>query len=148
MDSLVQRVVDGFLDRHGKGTSRGWEKRRERDQLVENNIEHMEPHLLTLWRKTKNLFKGDSTQRFERFMDYVHDHPDEGMAAAADAAEKKWKREEKAFEKEQKAEYEAALAAAKAAKELEAENRRVRYEERTPKQVYTEIASQLKDLNG
>lgn len=142
MNLCAQHVAARFLDLVAK--SRSQERREERDEEVENNILHAEPHLLTAWRKNKHLFKGTPEERFTRFLDWVHDHPGESMAAAAEAAERtmrKWEREQRRLQKEE-------AAAAKAeAKRLE-EAKRVSYGDRSPKQVYGEILKVIQGARG
>ena len=57
---------------------RGWDKRRERDEAVRANLD---PGLLPLWDRVGKGFKGTPHQRYEAFMRYVHDHPDEVVEA-------------------------------------------------------------------
>lgn len=72
------------------GTYRGAEHRRERDEQVEVNIP---PHLIPLWRRTRRQFRGTPHQRYEQFMQYVHDSGEgEGMAALQDEADEKLER--------------------------------------------------------
>jgi hypothetical protein len=96
MNCLATRVVARYLDHLGYGTSKGWLVRKERDQFVEQNIERLEPHLLALWRKMKNKFKGTPDRRYEQFLEYVHEHPGEDIEHLDDLAEatlKKWERD-------------------------------------------------------
>jgi len=66
------RVVARYLE--AKGTSRGWEHRKEQDERAENNIP---PEHQLFWRKIKNMFKGTPDQRAEQFMEYLEAHPGE-----------------------------------------------------------------------
>lgn len=115
MDALASRVVARFLaessDPVGYGTQKGWQHRRERDEEVERNVTHLSPHLQTLWRKTKNKFKGTPDRRYEQFLEYVHEHPEEGLEHLDTEVEKQLKKWEKLEEQEraEAAEWEAAI---------------------------------------
>lgn len=76
------------LPRGHAGTWLGAEHRRERDEAVEVNIP---PHLLALWRRTKGQFKGTPHERYEQFMQHVHDVDGSGeeMTALQDDADDK-----------------------------------------------------------
>ena len=68
------RVVARFLEARSAPHQRGWEHRKEKDEFTENNIP---AELRTLWPKLKNKFKGTPDQRYEHFMEYVEEHPNE-----------------------------------------------------------------------
>ena len=59
---------------------RGWERRRERDDFTEQNIE---PELLPLWHRVRGQFRGSPHERFEAFMEYAE--TDEGQREATAA---------------------------------------------------------------
>lgn len=86
MTVLAARIVARYLE--GIGTPRGWEHRKERDEAVERDIEGISPHLRALWRKLKHQFKGSPARRVELFLEYVHEHPDEGMELLQDKADR------------------------------------------------------------
>jgi hypothetical protein len=66
------------------GARLGWERRRERDERV---VQNLDPVLLPLWERTKGMFRGTPHERYEQFMQYVHDHPSEVVKASQDAAD-------------------------------------------------------------
>jgi hypothetical protein len=68
-----------------KGAYLGWETRRERDERVQQNIP---PELLPLWERLR-IKGGTPHARFEAFMQYVHDHPDEVLEAQQQDAERR-----------------------------------------------------------
>ena len=106
MDLLARRVLARDLDclasrdPGGYGTARGWEHRKERDEAVEKNVEMLSPHLRALWRKTKNLFKGTPDRRYEMFLQYVHENPEQGLELLQDEVEQQLRKWEKSEEKE------------------------------------------------
>jgi len=55
------------------GAVRGWEHRREREEQVEQNLS---PDEVAVWRRERHRFKGTPHQRFEKFRDWLHDHPE------------------------------------------------------------------------
>jgi hypothetical protein len=63
---------------------RGWETRRERTDLASHNVP---PELLPLWERTRWIFKGTPHERFEAFMQYVHERPEDVIPAQQDAAD-------------------------------------------------------------
>ena len=75
------------LDETG-GTWQGWEHRKEKEEAIERNIEAISPHLKSLWRKMKHVFKGTPESRTEQFLQYVHDHPGEDMELLQDEADR------------------------------------------------------------
>lgn len=87
-DRRTAESVEADLEVEGKGTSRGWETRREREEAIERNIEAISPHFKTLWRKLKHQFKGTPQSREEQFLQYVHDHPGEDMDLLQSEADK------------------------------------------------------------
>jgi hypothetical protein len=66
---------------------RGWETRRERDEQVAVNVPD---ELLPLWERIHSCIEGETPHaRFERFMEYAEEHPDESVAAMQEAADRK-----------------------------------------------------------
>jgi hypothetical protein len=150
-ETLVHRVAARFFDRLGKGTPGGWARRKEKDDEVEKNINDWEPKWIPLWRKNKNRFKGTPDQRFEHFQEYTEEVGKDGEAVLIDDAEKKFKQLEREQRKHEKAEMlEAERLKAEHLKELERklEDKKAQYGDRSPKQVYTEIAQKLKEMVG
>jgi len=82
-EGLTARVIARF--EQAKGTPRGWEHRKEKDDFTEQNIP---PEYLVLWRKLKNRFKGTPHERAEQFMEYVEEHPGENTEALQENADK------------------------------------------------------------
>ena len=102
--SAARRIVARYLE--AKGTSRGWEHRKEKDEFSENNIPA--EHLL-LWRKLKKQFKGTPDQRAEQFMEYLAEHPGESDELLQQNADKEvakmlreWEKEHREKEKREK----------------------------------------------
>jgi 2'-5' RNA ligase len=89
----------GDEDVLGKGTSRGWETRREREEKVVREIEMSAPHLLHLWKKLKSQFKGEPEERAQKFIEYVQEHDGEEMGILQDYADREVKRLIKELEK-------------------------------------------------
>ena len=58
------------------GARRGWEHRRERDEAVVTNLD---PSLVPLWSRMKGSFRGTPHERYEQFLEYVEEHPSEGV---------------------------------------------------------------------
>lgn len=68
------------------GAYRSWETRRERDEFAAANIP---TDLIPLWEKTKLNFRGSPEQRAQKFVEYAHDHEDEGVEAIIDESDRK-----------------------------------------------------------
>ena len=86
--------------------SRSWERRKELDEQAEVNIpaEHQ-----FLWRKLKTKFKGTPHDRYEQFMAYLEEHPNENDAWLQQKADKEidkvtrqWAKERREQEKLEK----------------------------------------------
>jgi 2'-5' RNA ligase len=96
------RMGEGTLgeeDLIGKGTQRGWETRREREEAVVREIEMSAPHLLPLWKKLKFQFKGEPETRAQKFIEYVQEHEGEEIGVLQDHADRELKRLIKELEK-------------------------------------------------
>lgn len=65
---------------------RGWERRRERDEFAAQNLD---PEHLPLWRRIGGQFKGTPHERFERFVEYTEEHPEEVAGAQQEEADAK-----------------------------------------------------------
>jgi len=75
----------------GKGTQKGWETRREREEKVVREIEHVAPHLLPMWKKLKNdpRFKGlEPEAKAQKFIEYVEEHDGEEMGILQEHADR------------------------------------------------------------
>lgn len=83
----------------GKGTPKGWETRREREEKVVREIEMNAPHLLHLWKKLKSQFKGEPEERAQKFIEYVQEHDGEEMGVLQDYADREVKRLVKELER-------------------------------------------------
>lgn len=95
---LPHRVVARFLQAKGpSGPAKGWEKRKENDDFTEQNIPE---ELVMLWRKKKDQFKGTPHQRYEKFMEWVEENPEQNMYVQMEYAEKKMKEHARQEKKE------------------------------------------------
>jgi len=90
--NLIRASIQMGAEPVGYGTPGGWEHRKEREEMVERNIEALAPHLKLLWRKMRNQFRGTPDRRYEQFLEYVEEHPGEDMALLEDDAEKALKK--------------------------------------------------------
>ncbi len=93
----AHRVADRYLE--AKGTGRGWEHRKEKDDFAEQNIP---PEHIILWRKLKNRFKGTPHERAEQFMEYLEEHPGENMDALQENADKELAKMTREWEKKRR----------------------------------------------
>lgn len=93
------RVMARYLEAvyRPKGPAKSWEKRKENDEFTEMNIPE---ELIPLWKKVKNQFKGDPHSRYEHFMEYYEEHPEEAIYAKMEIADKMLKEQEKQEKKE------------------------------------------------
>jgi hypothetical protein len=73
--SPLPTVNPASVEDRTSGARRGWEHRRERDEWV---VQNLEPYLLPLWERIKGSLRGTPEERYEAFMQYVHDHPGGG----------------------------------------------------------------------
>ena len=71
------------------GARRGWQHRREHDEAVVRNLD---PSLVPLWQRIGGQFRGSPEQRYSDFMQYVHEHPEEGIAATQEESDAKLER--------------------------------------------------------
>jgi hypothetical protein len=71
------------------GGYRAAETRAEREGRATSDIEAMDPALLPLWNRTKRNFKGTPHERYERFLEYAEEHPDEVTESVHEASEAK-----------------------------------------------------------
>jgi RadC-like JAB domain-containing protein len=72
------------VEDRSSGARLGWEHRRERDEAV---VANLDPALVPLWTRMSGQFRGTPEQRYDAFMQYVHDHPgeeNEALQAGAD----------------------------------------------------------------
>lgn len=67
-----------------RSAARGWEKRREADERV---LQNLEPELHELWLRVKGLFQGTPENRERLFRQYAHEHPEEIVEAQQAAAD-------------------------------------------------------------
>lgn len=108
-DALIaDRVANRFaaMALEAKGTGRGWERRKEKDDFAEANIP---PEHVSLWRKLKTQFKGTPHERVEQFMKYLEEHPGENDAWLQQNADKElakvtreWEKKRRVQEKQEK----------------------------------------------
>jgi hypothetical protein len=68
---------------------RGWEKRREADERVEQNLD---PWEIPTWRKHRALFKGSPEKRTRAFRDWLEERDAETRGERSSAAEKETSR--------------------------------------------------------
>jgi hypothetical protein len=69
------------------GHAKGWETRRQKDELAAQNIA---PEDQALYNKVKGSLKGKTPHaKYEAFEHYKHDHPGEALAAAQSHADSK-----------------------------------------------------------
>jgi hypothetical protein len=64
--------------------ARGWEKRRETDERVEQNLD---PREIAAWRRSKALFKGTPDERARKFREYQEERSSELRGEFASAGE-------------------------------------------------------------
>src|SRR5208337_1457640 len=79
-----------IVEDRASGARRGWEHRREKDEWV---VQNLDPSMVPLWRRIGAQFRGTPGQRYEAFMQYVHDHPNDEMSAIQSNADE-WLEEE------------------------------------------------------
>ena len=97
MSDLTERVVRRYVEAvyRPRGPAKMWERIRENDDFTKQNIPE-EYHLL--WEKVKRQFKGDPHSRYEHFMEWVEENPDENTFLLMEQAEKeqrKWERQQR-----------------------------------------------------
>jgi hypothetical protein len=92
------RVLARYLEAaRPPGAQKGWETRRENDDFTKQNIPE-EYHLI--WEKKKRFFKGDPHSRYEQFMEWLQENPEQNIYVQMDDADKYLKEREKEEKKE------------------------------------------------
>src|ERR1700722_16479554 len=79
------RAREARVEARSPGAARGWAHRREKDEWV---VQNLDPALVPLWTRTGSSFRGAPEERYEAFIEYVHDHPGEeteALQAGADS---------------------------------------------------------------
>jgi hypothetical protein len=78
---------------HSKAAYRGWSRRRQESERAAANIP---TDYLPLWDRVQGMFRGTSHERYEAFMQYAEEHPDEVIEAIAIDAEKSFEQQRQA----------------------------------------------------
>jgi hypothetical protein len=71
------------------GGYRAAETRAEREGRATSDIEAMDPALLPLWNRVKGRFKGSPHERYQRFLEYAEEHPDEVTESVQESSDAK-----------------------------------------------------------